>query len=283
MRPSWRSGPVIADPRLGGGAIGLTHHPRRRRLALGEGRGESWGVSSPVIVGASRAVVLLTLLAAAGCGARPSAAGDPPAFDRRAVLLNPDDPFWSTRAPDTVRARFETSKGPFVLELYRSWGPLGVDRTYNLIRAGFFDDSRFYRVLANYIVQFGIPGDPAISQRWRTRAFPDDSIHQSNVRGTFGFAMTGPNTRTTQIYINLVDNLRNDGMGFTLLGRVVEGMSVVDSLYSGYGDAAVGGMRAGRQQRAFEEGNAHLDRDFPLFDRIIRATIIAGAGGRAAP
>jgi cyclophilin family peptidyl-prolyl cis-trans isomerase len=210
------------------------------------------------------------------CRPPAAATGQAPPVNRRAVLLNPDDPFWSTRAPDTVRARFETSKGPFVIEMYRAWGPLGVDRAYNLIRAGFFDDSRFYRSLPNYIVQFGIPGDPEISRPWRNRAFPDDTIHQSNVRGTFGFAMTGPNTRTTQIYINRVDNLRNDGMGFTLLGRVVEGMSVVDSLYSGYGDAAVGGMRAGRQQRAFEEGNAHMDRDFPLFDRLIRATILPG-------
>jgi homoserine O-acetyltransferase len=211
---------------------------------------------------------------AISCRSSPNGGELSPSY-RRAVLLDPDHAFWLTRAPDTVQVRFETSKGPFVLEAYRANGPIGVDRLYNQVRAGFFDDSRFYRVNPGYIVQFGIPGEPAIARQWRDRALPDDPIQTgSNVRGTFAYAMTGPHTRTTQLYINLADNLRNDGMGFTILGRVVEGMSVVDSLYSGYGETAGGGMRAGRQQRLFEEGNAHLDRDFPLLDRIIRATIV---------
>jgi len=210
------------------------------------------------------------LLAAAGC----HAAGTPsPALDR-GVLLRPDDPFWETPAPSTYRAGFEMSKGSFVVEVYRAWAPLGADRFYNLVRAGFFDDSRFFRVVPDFIAQFGIPGDPAITRIWQDRTFPDDPPRENNVRGTLAFAMKGPNDRRTQVYINLRDNARNDGQGFAIIGRVVEGMGVVDSLYAGYGETSGGGMRAGRQRRVLEEGNAYLDSTFPKLDRIVRATIL---------
>jgi peptidyl-prolyl cis-trans isomerase A (cyclophilin A) len=196
--------------------------------------------------------------------------------DRLAILLHPNAPFWRQRAPDTVRARFETTKGAFVLEAYRDWGPHGVDRLYNLVRSGYFDDSRFHRVNAGYIVQFGIAGDPVVAATWRDRAIPDDPPRSRNARGTFAFSMRGPNDRRTQIYINLADNARNDAEPFTILGRVVQGMDVVDRLYSGYGETSGGGMRGGRQDSLFIQGNAYLDRAFPKLDRLLRATLVDG-------
>ena len=169
--------------------------------------------------------------------------------------------------------RVATSKGDFVLETHRNWGPIGADRLYNLSRAGFFDDSRFYRVVPNYIAQFGIAGSPEVAGIWRGEAIADDPPRGSNTRGTFGYAMTGPGTRTTQIYINLSDNLRNDNQGFTILGTVVEGMDVVDRLYSGYGDNSGGGMRAGRQAKLFVDGRNYLDTEYPLLDRLFAANV----------
>jgi cyclophilin family peptidyl-prolyl cis-trans isomerase len=193
--------------------------------------------------------------------------------DRRAILLNPAHRLWHERAPVLFRATIETTKGAVVVEVHRAWAPLGADRFYNLARAGFFDDSRFFRVLPNYIAQFGIPGDPAVTSVWKDRSFPDDSVRQGNVRGTIAFAMTGPNTRTTQLYISRRDNTQLDTQGFAPIGLVAEGMSVVDALYDGYGESAGGGVRAGKQQRMLAEGNAHLDKDFPLLDRLVRVTI----------
>jgi homoserine O-acetyltransferase len=161
-----------------------------------------------------------------------------------------------------------------VLEATRALAPLGADRFYNLVRAGYYDDSRFTRIVPRYIAQFGVPRDSVLARLWYHNTFPDDSVHESNVRGTFAFAMRGPNDRTTQIYINLIDNLRNDGQGFSPFGRVVEGMNVVDSLYSGYGDNSGGGVRAGKQGPLLEGGNAYVDREYPKVDHLIRATIV---------
>ena len=191
----------------------------------------------------------------------------------RGVLRAPSNALWTARAPESFRATVETTKGTFVVEVQRDWSPLGADRFYNLARTGFFDDSRFFRVLPGFIAQFGIPGDPAITAVWKDRAFPDDSVRQSNVRGTTAFAMTGPGTRTTQLYINRKNNPQLDAQGFSPIGRVVQGMDVVDALYDGYGDDAGGGVRAGRQQRMLSEGYAYLDRDYPLLDRLIRVTV----------
>ena len=191
-----------------------------------------------------------------------------------ATLLDPNSAFWETPAPRAFDARVETSKGTFVLSIERDWAPRGADRFYNLARAGFFDDSRFSRVVPGFIAQFGIPGDPAIAMLWQNRAFPDDPVRHSNVRGTIGFAMTGPNARTTQLYISLVDNVRLDAQGFAPIGRVIEGMAVVDSLYSGYGENSGGGVRAGKQGPLISGGNAYIDREYPKLDRLIRITII---------
>lgn len=189
------------------------------------------------------------------------------------MLQHPEDSRWSEHAPDTVRVRFETTKGAFIIESYRAWAPIGADRFYNFARAGFFDDSRFFRVLAGYIVQFGVPADPAVTAIWNERPIPDDKPRQSNVRGTVAFAMRGPNDRRTQIYINLGDNTKNDADIFAIFGRVVAGMDVVDKLNSEYAENSGGGMRRGQQQRLLTEGNAWLDREFPRLDRLIRATV----------
>ncbi len=182
-----------------------------------------------------------------------------------------------TAAPSPAavsRVRIETSRGAFVLEVNRAWAPRGADRFLELVRTKFFDDSRFFRVREKYIAQFGIAGDPALTREWKDRYIPDDSVRAANVRGTFAFAMTGPNLRNTQIYINLVDNKQLDAQGFSPVGRVVEGMDVVDQIYSGYGEDAGGGLRAGKQQRMLEEGNKHLDADFPKLDKLIRARVV---------
>jgi homoserine O-acetyltransferase len=189
------------------------------------------------------------------------------------VLLRPADEFWDRSAPDRVRVRFETTEGDFVVEAQREWAPLGVDRFYNLVRAGFYDDSRFFRIRAGYIAQFGIAGDPEVAAVWRDLAFDDDPVRETNTRGRIAYAMTGPETRTTQLYINLVDNTHLDAQGFAPIGEVVEGMEVVERLYSGYDEGAGGGMRGGKQGKIFSEGNAHLDREFPRLSKLARAVI----------
>jgi len=176
--------------------------------------------------------------------------------------------------PGVFRVRIETSAGAFIIESRREWAPKGADRLQELVRSGYFDDSRFFRVVPGFIAQFGIAGDPKIAAAWRSRTIPDDPVKQSNTRSFLGFAMTGPDTRSTQIYINLADNSRLDAQGFAPIGRVVEGMDVVEKLYSGYGETSGGVMRAGKQQKMFEEGNAWLDREFPKLDKLVRARIV---------
>jgi cyclophilin family peptidyl-prolyl cis-trans isomerase len=195
------------------------------------------------------------------------------AAERRDLLLQPDAKYWNEPSPAEYRVSVETTKGTFVIAVTRALAPRGADRFYRLVRAGYFDDSRFFRVVPGFIAQFGIPGDPAITRVWKDRRILDDSARASNVRGMIAYAMTGPNTRTTQLFISLVDNSRIDVQGFAPIGRVVAGMEVVDQLYGGYGETAGGGMRAGRQGRMMNEGNRHLDQDFPKLDRLIRARI----------
>jgi cyclophilin family peptidyl-prolyl cis-trans isomerase len=198
----------------------------------------------------------------------------PSASQREGALHNPNDAIWSHPAPDVYRVKIETTKGDIVLEVTRALAPRGADRFYHLVQAGFYDNSRFFRVIAGRFAQFGIVGDPSVARIWQNERFSDDPVRGSNVRGTFAFAMTGPDARTTQIYINTGDQSRLDAMGFAPFGKVVEGMSVVDALYSGYGERSGGGMRAGHQEKLFEEGDAYLDREFPLLDKLIRATLV---------
>jgi cyclophilin family peptidyl-prolyl cis-trans isomerase len=188
------------------------------------------------------------------------------------ALRDPRHPFWQEQAPAVYRVELETTAGAIVLEVHRDWAPVGADRFYNLVRAGFYDDSRFFRVTSRF-AQFGIAGVPAVAAVWRERNITDDPVKESNIRGRFAFAMTGPDARTTQIYICKTDMSAQDKDGFAPLGTVVAGMEVVDKLYEGYGESAGGGMRGGKQGRIFAEGNAHLDRDFPKLDKLIRATV----------
>jgi homoserine O-acetyltransferase len=181
------------------------------------------------------------------------------------------------KTPDVFRVEFETTAGKFILEVHREWSPHGADRFYDLVRTKYYDDSRFFRVVPGRWVQFGINGDPKIAERQRpVITIPDDTLKQHNTRGFVAFSNTGPNTRSTQVYINLGDNsARNDSeAGFAPFGQVVEGMDVVEKLYGGYGEHSGGGMRAGHQDEMFAGGNAYLDREFPKLDKLIRATIM---------
>ncbi len=192
----------------------------------------------------------------------------------QSLLLNPDAPEMNRRAPDRFLVRFDTSKGPIVVEVIRQWAPRGTDRFYNLVEAGYYDDNRFFRVVKGRWAQFGINGDPAISALWRTRSIPDDPPRQSNVRGTVTFAFAVPNGRATQIYIALSDlSDPQDAQGFVPFGRVVEGMPVADALNAEYGESSGSGIRAGKQQPLFDGGNAWLDREFPALDRVARARV----------
>ena len=196
--------------------------------------------------------------------------------NREALWLDPSNPEWVKPAPPVSHLRFETTKGVFVLELVREWGPIGADRLYNLARLGYYDDTRFHRVNKEYIAQFGLHGNPAVNAAWKDNYLDDDPPRSENKRGTFAFAMKGatqPRTRSRQIYINLKDNPRSDAEPFTILGTVVEGMSVVDSLYSGYGENSGSGVRQGKQGPLEAGGNAFMDKEYPLLDRIIRVTV----------
>lgn len=177
------------------------------------------------------------------------------------------------KAPASYKARFKTTKGDFVVEVTRDWSPNGADRIYNLVKLGFFTDIAFFRVLDGFVAQGGIHGDPAVSARWRSARIPDDpSAGKTNARGTMVFATAGPNTRTTQFFINFKDNGMLDSMGFTPFGKVVDGMQVVDSLYKGYGEGAPRGDGPD-QGRIQGEGNAYLKKDFPKLDYIKSAAI----------
>jgi peptidyl-prolyl cis-trans isomerase A (cyclophilin A) len=193
-----------------------------------------------------------------------------PAFAQSANLANPSA--LNETAPATFKARFETSKGPFVVDVTREWAPNGADRFYNLVKNGFYDDTRFFRVISGFMVQFGINGDPKISAPWRNATIKDDPVKQSNKRGHITFATAGPDTRTTQVFINFADNAPLDRQGFSPFGQVVSGMNVVDALFNGYGEGAPRGQGPdqGRVQR---EGNAYLERDFPKLDFVKTATI----------
>jgi len=192
----------------------------------------------------------------------------------RRFLLMPDSPEINRRAPDIARVRLETTRGIIRLEMHRAWAPHGVDRFYNLVRNGFYDQAAVFRVRAGMWAQFGINGDPKIAQIWRNRTILDDARVESNVRGTVAFAFKDPNGRTTQVFINLRDNsATHDKEPFVPIARVIEGMDVADALYSEYGEQAGGGIRAGKQDPVFAGGNEYLKREFPKLDYILKATI----------
>ena len=176
------------------------------------------------------------------------------------------------QAPPTFKANFETSKGPFVIEVHREWAPIGADRFYNLVKNGFFEDVRFFRVISGFMAQFGIHGTPAVQSAWRAASLKDDPVRQSNKRSTVTFATAGPDTRTTQFFINFGDNTGLDKQGFAPFGEVVSGMGVVDKINAEYGEGAPRG-KGPDQGRLQSEGNAYLNKEFPKLDYIKSATI----------
>ena len=202
----------------------------------------------------------------------PKAASKAPVA--RASLLNPAS--LKDKAPEQFQARFTTTKGDFVVEVTRAMAPLGADRFYNLVKYGFYNGCGFFRVMPGFVVQWGLGPTPAVNAAWENAKIADDPVQGSNVRGTITFATAGPNTRTTQLFINFVDNARLDGMGFAPFGKVVEGMDVVDKIYSGYGQTP-------DQNRITKEGAAYLKTFFPDMDLITKATIVPPVGSAAPP
>jgi peptidyl-prolyl cis-trans isomerase A (cyclophilin A) len=197
----------------------------------------------------------------------PAAAGGAPLALDKPKSLN-------LKAPDVFRAKFATSKGDFVIEVHRDWSPNGADRFYNLVKAGYYNDTRFFRVVSGFMVQIGIHGKPEINAAWNDQQIPDDPVVKSNLRGFVTFAKTGaPNSRTTQFFINFVNNTNLDSMGFAPFGQVTSGMEVADALYAGYGEGAPRGQGP-LQNRIQSEGNAYLVRDFPQLDFVKEATIL---------
>jgi cyclophilin family peptidyl-prolyl cis-trans isomerase len=192
-----------------------------------------------------------------------------------AVLLDPKHPEMHRPAPESFKVMLDTSKGEIAIEIRREWSPNGVDRFYNLVRQGYYDGARFFRIRAGQWAQFGIAGDPRIASTWRSETIPDDPRRFSNVRGTIAYAFRDPNGRTTQVFINLRDNsATHDAQPFVPFGRVLQGMEVADALYPEYGEKAGGGIRAGHQDKLFDEGNAYLEREFPRLDYIKQARLM---------
>jgi peptidyl-prolyl cis-trans isomerase A (cyclophilin A) len=205
--------------------------------------------------------VPIALLALAALPAFAMALGQ---GDGQASLKNPVS--LKEQAPPVYKARFDTTAGSFVVEVHRDWAPAGADRFYNHVKNGYYDNCRFFRVVSNFMVQFGINGDPALQRNWVNARIPDDPVKQGNKRSYITFATAGPNSRTTQVFINFADNSGLDRQGFAPFGRVTSGMDVVDKIYSGYGEKPNQGMIQ-------NEGNAYLEKSFPKLDYVKKATI----------
>jgi peptidyl-prolyl cis-trans isomerase A (cyclophilin A) len=177
------------------------------------------------------------------------------------------------KAPDKYQVKFDTTKGEFVVEVTRDWAPNGADRFFNLVKNGFYDDCRFFRVLKGFMAQFGLNGDPKVNIAWYQARIKDDPVVKSNKRGYITYAMAGPDTRTTQLFINYGNNSSLDKDGFSPFGKVIKGMDVVDSLYNGYGEGAPSG-KGPEQVRIIREGNSYLKTSFPKLDYIKSAIIV---------
>jgi peptidyl-prolyl cis-trans isomerase A (cyclophilin A) len=213
----------------------------------------------------------MCLLAAVLAAASAAAVAQSPAAAPRKSLLNPAA--LNETAPATYNIKFDTSAGEFVVKVTRDWAPNGADRFYNLVKNGFYDDVRFFRAIAGFMVQFGINGDPAVNAVWRNARIAPDPVKQSNRRGFITYAMGGtPDTRTTQVFINFQDNASLDKSGFAPFGEVVKGMDVVSKLYTGYGEGAPRGDGP-EQGRVQTEGNAYLRKSFPRLDYVKKAAI----------
>jgi len=192
------------------------------------------------------------------------------------ALMDPQSSAINQVAPASYKAVFSTSKGDFTIQVTRDWAPKGADRFYNLVKNGFYNDARFFRVIRNprpFMAQFGISGDPAVTAKWENANLQDDPVKEHNTRGMVSFATAGPNTRTTQVFINYSDNSRLDEFGFSPFGQVTSGMEVVDQLYADYGEGAPQGSGPD-QDKITHEGNPYLTKDFPKLDYIKTATIV---------
>ena len=190
------------------------------------------------------------------------------------LLIHPDLTESNLRAPEVFNVRLGTSKGDILIEAHRNWSPHGADRFYHLVRAGYYDDSRFFRVIQGRWAQFGINGNPEISNAWRHRTISDDPRIASNERGTVAFAFSVPNGRTTQVFINLKDNRATHDPEFVPFGKIVKGIEVAEKLNAEYGESAGGGIRGGRQELLFEKGNSYLKENFPRLDFIVHAVVV---------
>lgn len=209
-----------------------------------------------------RAILLAVALTTAACASR-----EPSASPLTQVTADP-------RAPDSFDVRFETSRGAFTVRAERSWSPLGVDRFHHLVSIGYYDRTKFFRVIRGYIAQFGMHGDSAINAAWTRATFADEPVVQPNAEGTVVFAKGGPNTRSTHLFINLKDNrARLDPLGFVPIGRITSGLRVALSLYSAYGDGPPSGGGPS-QERIAREGNRYLERSYPRLDSIISARVV---------
>jgi peptidyl-prolyl cis-trans isomerase A (cyclophilin A) len=216
---------------------------------------------------------LLMSLVVEGC--RKAAVNRPASEARSTVQPSLDQPAsLHLTAPAIYDARFSTTRGDFVVEVHRDWAPLGADRFYNLVKFGYYNGASFFRVVRGFVIQFGLNSNPQLSQIWSGAAIQDDPVRESNAAGTLAFAAAGPNTRTTQVFINLANNANLDSMGFAPFGKITDGLRVVKSIYSGYGDGPPGGTGPD-QNRIMTEGSAYLEKYFPKLDSIKTAVIMA--------
>jgi cyclophilin family peptidyl-prolyl cis-trans isomerase len=218
-----------------------------------------------------RTFLLFILLLLTACTPFPGARRTNP-------LLTPSDPAVNLTAPPLYHVRLHTTQGDILIEVHRDWAPRGADRFYNLVKNGYYNDNKVWRIRAGYWAQFGINGDPNISTPWRNATMPDDPRTQSNTRGTIAFAFALPNARTTQVFINLRDNSSThdhpqDGIPFAPFGKIIQGLDVADKWYADYAETAGGGIRGGKQDILFQQGNPYWEKSFPKLDTILKATI----------
>ena len=213
--------------------------------------------------------VMLTALAVLGC-ANEEVPPDPDAELRRDPLLRADN--YKETAPARFQVSLETSEGDVLIDVHRRWAPIGADRFYSLVRGGYYNDARIYRVVEGFMAQFGLNGNPYVNQVWKSEFLVDDPVIETNSRGRIAFAKGGRHSRTTEVFISYKDNKALDEEGFSPFGEVIEGMDVVDAFYDGYGDGPPRGDGP-YQAMAAARGNAYLDTEFPALTRITLASI----------
>lgn len=233
-------------------------------VACGIALAQTKSAAPPAQKSATPAAKSATPAAKSAAPATASAAKKAPAA-AAPNLLNPAT--LKARSPEMYKVKFTTTKGDVIIQVTRAWAPIGADRFYNLVRGGFYKDAAFFRVVPNFVAQFGIPARPEVAAVWDHAYLVDDRVTQSNKRGTLTFATAGPNTRTTQIFINFGDNVRLDTQGFAAFGQVIEGMELVDKFFAGYGESP-------DQGRITAQGKAYLDKSFPNLDRIVNAVVM---------